>query len=89
MFLDVSVGFDVPNDRVRELLLEAARKTPGIVDNPLPEVYGKDVVGSTIQYQLLAYTKEPDRMKQIKSDLVFHLQETFRHSGVVPSVSAA
>jgi len=28
-------------------------------------------------------------MKQIKSDLVFNLQETFRRSGVVPGVLPA
>src|SRR3972149_3457286 len=89
MFLDISVSFDVPNDRVRELLLEAAKKTQGIVDSPPPGGDGKDGAGSTIQYQLLAYTREPERMKQIKSDLVFNLQETFRRSGVVPGVLPA
>lgn len=89
MFLELSVGFDVPSTRVRDLLLEAARTTPGILETPPPEVYGKDVSGSTLQYQLLAYTREPERMKQIKSDLVFRLQETFRRSGIIPGLSTA
>ena len=89
MFVDVSVGFEVPHSRVREILIEAARKTPGIVEAPPPEVYGKDVSGRTIEYQLLAYTKEPARMKQIKSELVFNLQDAFQRFGVTPSARAA
>ena len=89
MFVDVSVGFEVPHSRVREILIEAARKTPGIVEAPPPEVYGKDVSGRTIEYQLLAYTKEPTRMKQIKSELVFNLQDAFQKFGVVPAARAA
>ncbi len=89
MFVDVSVPFSVPHARVRDVLLEAARKTVGIVEAPSPEVYGKDVAGSAIEYQLLAYTKEPERMKQIKSDLVFNLQDAFQRFGIVPGVTAA
>ena len=89
MFVDVSVPFSVPHGRVRDVLLEAARKTAGIVEVPPPEVYGKDVAGSAIEYQLLAYTKEPERMKQIKSDLVFNLQDAFQRVGIVPGVTPA
>ena len=89
MFVDVSVDFEVAHARVREILLEAARRTPGIVESPPPEVYGKDVSGRAIDYQLLAYTKDPARMKQIKSELVFHLQDAFQASGIVPGIAPA
>lgn len=88
MFVDVTVGFEIPHARVREILIEAARKTAGIVEDPPPEVYGKDVVGKAIEYQLLAYTADPKRMKQIKSDLVFNVQDAFQRFGVVPGVRA-
>ena len=86
MFVDVSVGFEIPHARVREILIEAARKTAGIVEDPPPEVYGKDLAGRAISYQLLAYTSDPARMKQIKSDLVFNIQDAFQRFGVVPGV---
>ncbi|TLZ70826.1 MAG: mechanosensitive ion channel [Methanobacteriota archaeon] len=88
MFVEVSVPFAVPHARVQDVLLEAARKTRGIVETPPPEVHGKDVAGSSIEYQLLAYTKEPERMKRIKSDLVFNLQDAFQKFGIVPGVSS-
>ncbi|HKZ89212.1 MAG TPA: mechanosensitive ion channel domain-containing protein, partial [Thermoplasmata archaeon] len=86
MFVDLSVGFEIPHARVREILIEAARKTAGIVEDPPPEVYGKDLAGRAIAYQLLAYTSDPARMKQIKSDLVFNVQDAFQRFGVVPGV---
>jgi len=87
VFVDLSVPFGVPHARVRDVLLDAARKTAGIVESPPPEVYGKDVAGAAIEYQLLAYTKAPERMKQIKSDLVFNLQDAFQRFGIAPGVS--
>ncbi len=86
IFVDVAVDIAVPHDRVREVLLEAAKRTAGIVDAPAAEVYGKEMDGRSIEYQLLAYTKDPERMKQIKSDLVFNLQDALQRFGVVPGV---
>ncbi len=88
VFVDVSVDIAVPHARVREILIEAAKGTAGIVEAPPPEVYGKDVHGRSIEYQLLAYTKDPARMKAIKSDLVFNLQDALHRFGVVPGVSS-
>jgi len=82
MFVDVGVGFEVPHEKVRGLLLEAAKRTEGIVDIPAPEVYGKEVRGNTIDYQLLAYTKDPARMKQTKSDLIYYMQDLFHQNGI-------
>jgi small-conductance mechanosensitive channel len=87
--VDVSVPFEVPHGRVKDVLLEAARKTTGVVETPPPEVYGKDVTGTAIEYELLAYTQQPARMTQVKSDLVFNLQDAFQKFGIVPGIAPA
>ncbi len=84
IFVDVSVGFDVEHNRVHELLLQAAKETGGIVDEPPPEALGKDLTGDTIQYELLAYTNQPQRMREIKSALIYAIQDLFASAGILP-----
>jgi len=77
IFVEVSVGWDVPHRTVEQLLLDAARRTPGILESPPPQVFGKDVAGNAIVHQLLAYTNDPEQMKQVKSALLYTVQDLF------------
>ncbi len=82
--VEVGVEFNVPHDQVEAILRGAATSTPGIDTNPAPEVYGKDLADGCLHYQLIAFTKQPERMKEIRSDLIFRIQESFRRDGVQP-----
>ncbi len=84
IFVEVAVGFEVGHDRVQQLLLQAASETEGIVKERPAEVFGKELQGRTILYQLFAYTDQPERMKEIKSALVFHIQDLFAGAGIRP-----
>jgi len=77
IFVEVTVGWNVPHGTVEQLLLEAARRTPGILEAPPPQVFGKDVGDDAIVHQLLAYTNDPEQMKQVKSALVYTIQDLF------------
>ncbi len=82
MTVEVNVSYDVPHQKVEEILLEASNQTNGIADNPAPEVFGKGVDGNTISHQLLAYIEEPRNMKEIKSELVYNIQRIFHEKGI-------
>jgi small-conductance mechanosensitive channel len=77
MAVEAKVAFDIPHSKVESLLLKAADKTDGIVDKPEPEVFAKNLTGGLILYQLLAYTDEPETMKDIKSKLIYYVQDVF------------
>lgn len=77
IFVEVTVGWRVSHRAVEEALLEAARRTPGVLESPPPQVFGKDVAGDAIVHQLLAYTNEPEQMKQVKSALLYTIQDLF------------
>ena len=77
IFVEVAVGWDVPHRTVEQLLLDAAKRTPGILESPPPQVFGKDVAGNAIVHQLLAYTNDPEQMKQVKSALLYTVQDLF------------
>ncbi len=77
IFVEVAVGWDVPHKTVEQLLLDAAKSTPGVLESPPPQVFGKDATGNAIVHQLLAYTNDPERMKQVKSALLYTIQDLF------------
>jgi len=77
IFVEVAVGWSVAHGTVEQLLIDAAKRTPGILDSPPPAVFGKDVHGNAIVHQLLAYTNEPEQMKQVKSALLYTIQDLF------------
>jgi len=89
IFVDVAVGWEVAHQTVEELLLAAARRTPGILDTPPPQVFGKDVAGNAIVHQLLAYTNAPEQMKQVKSALVYTIQDLFHEKRIRALATAA
>ncbi len=82
VFVEVPVSFDVAHDRVHALLLQATAEVEGLVKDRAPEVFGKEMQGGTIVYQLFAYTDQPERMKEIKSALVFRIQDLFSREGI-------
>jgi len=82
VFVEVPVAFDVAHERVRELLLQAAKEVEGIVKDPPAEVFGKEIQGGAILHQLFAYTDQPERMKEIKSALVYKIQDLFSRAGI-------
>ncbi len=89
IFVEVAVGFDVAHGRVQDLLAKAASETDGIVKDRAPEVFGTDVDGDAVLYQLFAYTDQPERMKEIKSALVFKIQDLFGSAGIRPKTRSS
>lgn len=78
----VTIGYDTPWPRVHELLVEAALATPGILSDPRPFVLQTSLNDFHISYQINAYTREPNRMAEILSDLHIQIQDSFRQGGV-------
>lgn len=89
IFVELAVGFDIGHDRVRDLLLKAAAETDGIVKDHPVEVFGKEVDGDAVLYQLFAYTEQPERMKEIKSALIYKIQDLFGSAGIRPKTRAS
>jgi len=77
IFVEVEVGWSVAHGTVEKILLDAAKRTPGVLESPPPAVFGKDVHRNAIVHQLLAYTSDPEQMKQVKSALLYTIQDLF------------
>ncbi len=78
----VTIGYDVPWQKVHGLLLAAARNTDGILEHPDPFVWQTKLDDWYVHYELNAYTDKPNNMGGIYSALHASIQDRFNEAGV-------
>lgn len=78
----VSIGYDIPWRQVHQLLIDAARSTPGVMSHPKPFVLETELQDYYPCYQINAYIKEADKLSQIYSDLHQNIQDVFNEAGI-------
>ena len=66
----------------RKPLLSAAANTPGVVVEPKPFVLQTELSDFYVAYELNAYTKTPNSMARVYSDLHQNIQDEFNTHGV-------
>ncbi len=78
----VTIGYDMPWERIKGLLLEAAKKTNGLKQRPEPFVLVKALDDYYVEYELNAYTTAYEKLPIIYSELHHHILDTFHKDGV-------
>lgn len=78
----VTIGYDAPWRQVHQLLINAARMTPGVLEHPKPFVLETELSDYYPCYQINAYIKDADKLAIIMSDLHQNIQDTFNEAGV-------
>src|SRR5579871_487114 len=78
----VSIGYDSPWREIHAILISAASRTSGILADPAPYVLQISLDDSYASYQINAYTREPERMARIYSELHQNIQDQFNEAGI-------
>lgn len=78
----VTIGYDAPWRTVHDLLIEAARDTPGVLADPEPFVLQTALDDFYVRYEINAFTRDPRRMAVIYSELHQSIQDRFFAAGV-------
>ncbi len=78
----VSIGYDSPWREIHTLLISAASRTDGVLADPAPYVLQTSLDDSYASYQINAYTREPERMARIYSELHQNIQDQFNEAGI-------
>ncbi len=78
----VTIGYDAPWRQVHQIMIEAARRTEGVLADPPPFVFQTALNDYNVSYQINAYTDRPHEMARLYSDLHQHLQDTFNEGGI-------
>ena len=78
----LTIGYDVPWRDVHQTLLEAAKKTNFILEEPVPFVLQTSLDDFYISYQLNGYTKHPNQQASIYSELHQNIQDCCSQAGI-------
>jgi small-conductance mechanosensitive channel len=76
----VTIGYDAPWRQVHAMLLEAARRTPGLVTDPAPTVAQHALNDWYVDYRLTIVVQAPFR--ETLSQLHANIQDVFNANGV-------
>lgn len=78
----VTIGYDVPWQKVDELLLKAAKKTKLLSRENKPFVLHKSLNDFYVEYELNVYTRQSLKMTFIYSELHQNILDTFNEAGI-------
>ena len=80
----VTIGYDTPWRQVSAMLVEAARRTPGVLADPAPHVYQTALSDFYPEYRLVcqAAPSEPRPRAEVMSLLHANVQDVFNEHGV-------
>ena len=79
---DITFGYEVPWQQVHQLLIKAALNTEHIEPQPTPFVLQTKLDDWYVVYQINAYTRHPEHMAQIYSQLHQHIMDVFHEAGI-------
>ena len=79
---DVTFGYEVPWEQVHQNLIQAALATPHIEAEPRPFVLQTKLDDWYVVYQINAYTRNPEKMALIYSQLHQNIQDIFNEAGI-------
>ncbi|MBE0666490.1 MAG: mechanosensitive ion channel, partial [Bacteroidales bacterium] len=78
----VTIGYDVPWKKMHLALIDAAKKTAMILDEPAPFVLQTSLDDFYVSYQVNAYTNEASRQALIYSELHQNIQDMCNERGI-------
>ena len=78
----VTIGYDMKWELIRDLLLKAANETPYLSKKPEPFVRITSLDDFYVEYEINAYTRKPDQLSLIYSELHHNILDSFHQAGV-------
>ncbi len=80
----VTIGYDTPWRQVEALLVEAARRTPGVLAEPAPRVFQTGLTDFYPEYRLVcqAVPEQPRPRAEVLNALHANVQDVFNEHGV-------
>lgn len=78
----VGIGYETPWRQVEAMLVEAARRTPGLLEQPAPFVLQRSLGDFAVTYEINAYCDEPSAMFRVYTALHRNILDLFNEYGV-------
>ena len=78
----ITLGYDVPWRKVHQVLVDAARATENILDEPAPYVLQTSLEDFYVRYELTAYTQVLEKKDLTSSELHQNIQDKCHEAGI-------
>jgi potassium-dependent mechanosensitive channel len=78
----VGVAYGSNTEKVRVLLLQAARSVPGVLDVPVPDVVFSNFGASTLDFQIRFWINDVDNDTQLLSQVRYKIDRLFRENEI-------
>lgn len=78
----VTVAYGSDLTAVRGALIDAAKEHPDVLAEPAPRVFFKGFGESSLNFDLLIWTAEPQKQFRLKSDLYFRIDAILRNRNI-------
>jgi len=78
----VGVAYGSDEKKVREVLIALARQNPKVLEQPGPDVRFLEFGDSSLNFDLLVWTGNPENQKTLRSEINFAIAEAFREHGL-------
>jgi small-conductance mechanosensitive channel len=82
LHLPLGVAYGSDPQQVRTVLIEAASAHPKVLASPAPSLLFKGFGDSSLDFELLIWTAEPDKQFLLKSDLYFLIYEVLNQNQI-------
>ena len=79
---NVGIGYETPWRQVEAMLLESARRTPGLKTEPAPFVLQKKLGDFAVDYEINVFTDDTSRILALYSALHRNILDVFNEYGV-------
>ena len=81
--IPVGVSYDSDMVQVQDLMLQAAKESPRVLDNPAPNVWMTEYGDSSVNFAILAWINDPEGgVGNVQSDVLNRLWWLFKEAGV-------
>lgn len=80
----VTIGYDAPWRQIEAMLIEAARRTPGVLPDRAPEVFKRALADYYVEYRLVCQASQTDARERAEALSVLngHVMDVFNEYGV-------
>jgi small-conductance mechanosensitive channel len=77
----IQVDFSISHTEVERLIHEAVGNVQGVMKDASAEIIAVGIEGSTIRYEVRAHIEESLKARQLRSELIFRIQDAFHAAG--------
>jgi small-conductance mechanosensitive channel len=77
----LEVDFSISHGEVEKLIRDAVGKVGGILKDQVAEVIATGIEKGTIQYEVRAHVEDSLKARQLRSELIFRIQDAFHAAG--------